>query len=530
MSKRSRPVVDYVESDSDETGDDEESWDPSGVDDESESESESDSEDDLSGDESDSQDLSDSDSDLVEEEFESEADRIRDQLMNAQGYSYTKFETLDRADVLSALRFVRNMGENHHYISTPVATRLGRKLTVKYNLKKLKHIGGVPRAFKRKDTVCTLFALLLEHVFLEKWKHDREKLISSLPGGLGDALSHEQYSADRRNGDIDATPEKKCELIWNEISNDMEALDAERYIKRCVGGAVAFLVKYPEKIDPTLHEYFEVSRGMENSDGRRKFHILGASTRAPLDENKNRLVIPIYSKVADEKPCYICAHVSTDLVMKDLLETCKHEYQDVMEELGHRTFTLVFSSYRSKFGHSPDYTPTLRFVAVPPDYKLPPQTRDSRGMICAIENPTPHQIEVKNPYDGKVNRFEIVVRDAGESAAMAMQVSQYASHLKRQDGLKIAGYIPGFTKKNYTIYRPTSKKVTDKVLEQRKKTLKLKLEKCVQWISQSSEKMKTRFGKTLPWPGSVKAQEFVHASIEARIVLHPYDDETQILN
>jgi hypothetical protein len=529
MSKRSRPVVDYVESDSDETGgDDEEPWDPSDES-ESESDSEDDESDDLSGDESDSQDL-DSDSDLVEEEFESEADRIRDQLMNAQGYSYTKFETLDRADVLRALRFVRNMGENHHCISTPVATRLGRKLTVKYNLKKLKHIGGVPRAFKRKDTVCTLFALLLEHVFLEKWKHDREKLISSLPGGLGDALSHEQYSANRRNGDIDATPEKKCELIWNEISNDMEALDAERYIKRCVGGAVAFLVKYPEKIDPTLHEYFEVSRGMENSDGRRKFRILGASTRAPLDENKNRLVIPIYSKVADEKPCYICAHVSTDLVMKDLLETCKHEYQDVMEELGHRTFTLVFSSYRSKFGHSPDYTPILRFVAVPPDYTLPPQTRDSRGMICAIENPTPRQIEVKNPYDGKVNRFEIVVRDAGESAAMAMQVSQYASHLKRQDGLKIAGYIPGFTKKNYTIYRPTSKKVTDKVLEQRKKTLKLKLEKCVQWISQSSEKMKTRFGKTLPWPGSIKAQEFVHASIEARIVLHPYDDATQILN
>ena len=91
MSKRSRPVVDYVESDSDETGgDDEEPWDPSDES-ESESDSEDDESDDLSGDESDSQDL-DSDSDLVEEEFESEADRIRDQLMNAQGYSYTKFE------------------------------------------------------------------------------------------------------------------------------------------------------------------------------------------------------------------------------------------------------------------------------------------------------------------------------------------------------------------------------------------------------------------------------------------------------
>ena len=529
--KRSRPVVNYVESESDENVDEDFVANDEDTSDEDEDfvANDEDASDEDASDESvcseeeeeeyEEDDLSDSD--LVEEKFETEAERIRDQLMRDQGYYYTTFdETLTRDNVLRALRFVRNMGENHHCISTPVATRLTQKLTAKYHLEKLTEEGGVPIAFKRKDTVCTLFALLLEHV-IQKILNDRAELISSLPGGLSDALS-------ANNIEEDDDDDQKCEQIWNEISTAMEALGPETYIKRCVGGAVAYLVKYPEKIDQNLHKYFDVYRGMENSDGKRQFRILGANTRAPLDEkNNNRLVIPIYSD-ADAKPTYICAHVPIGLKMKDLLETCKRKYPNVKKELGDRTFTVVFSPYASKFGHSPD-DPILRFVTVPPDYKLPTQTRDRRGMICAIEGnpqellePQMKEIRLSLPGRAEVQRFTVVIRDTKEPVPRVLNLlgGDMISYLRLHHGLKITGHIPGFKKKTYVVCRNIT---TERTLKKREETLKNKLEKCVKWIAEYSEDFKNRFGNKLPWPGSVKAQKSFHASIEARIAFYPYN-------
>ena len=96
-------------------------------------------------------------------------------------------------------------------------------LLANYHLDKLKgDRGGIPRAFKCERTVCTLFALLLE----ERFNNDMARLISQLPDGVGDPLSETLNIGD-------ATDDNKCELIWQEISEDMKKLEPERYIKRC---------------------------------------------------------------------------------------------------------------------------------------------------------------------------------------------------------------------------------------------------------------------------------------------------------
>tara|TARA_B100000405_G_scaffold10349_1_gene9043 strand:- start:5023 stop:6876 length:1854 start_codon:yes stop_codon:yes gene_type:complete len=483
------------------------------------------------------------------------AEQIRDLLMKDQGYCYTTFKTLKegREVVLRALRFVRNFNKASAWgelNAGPVAKGLIDKLLANYHLDKLKgDRGGIPRAFKCERTVCTLFALLLERVIPEKLKSVREKLISSkLPSGLGDPLA--EYSETFKNADIEATDDQMCEIIWKEISNDLEELPAERYIKRCVGGAIAYIVKYPDKIDK---KYFNVYRGSEEkSDDKRAFRVLGANTKERPDETKhNRLIIPIYSKVADEKPTYICAHLPIGLEMKDLLETCKIQYPDVMQELGDRTFTLVFSPYEYKFGHSgplwdQHYTPKLRFVTVPPEYQLPPYTRKTdlcRGMICAIEGDQQklledNKIKICLRYSRtNVQEFSVVIRDTEKSIPCTSIDTLYnwacadpnlKRYMRLHLGLKITCRIPGFLGKNldktYVVFRPTTARYSE---QQRYRALKDKLEKCATWFANRAEKCKTR-KSSLPWPGSIKAQGCLHALIETSIALYPYSDRSII--
>jgi len=485
MSKRSRPAPGiYAESDDEsESKDDEPSYEPP-----------------VAGDES--EDLSDDD---LSDDEESIVDSLRDQLMKDKTCEYMTFESLTRAKLLRSLRFVRNFHAHEAGKGFPAIRPvhwLAQKLLQKYDLTKLEEAdkGGIPRAFRCKDLVCTLFACLLVRVIPEKLKSVKGKLISKLPGGLGDPLLEypEIHNIETTNW---------REIIWEEISQDMEQLPAERYIKRCVGGAVVYLHRFEHEIDDEFQQYFEKMPGT-GSSGKRKFHVLGASTKDKTHDN-DRLIIPIYSKVKDEKPTYICAHVPKRLKMKeDLLEMCKNRYEDVKCELGDRTFTLVFSPYRQRFGHW-DQT-LLRFIAVPENYRLPVVPGgfwDSRGMICAIEVDA---VEIVNPHNGEVNHFDIVIRRIVELSrwqglsSTSIYNKLKGAYLERQDGLKMTLHDPRTHSKDFIIYRPSKSKPN---LEQRAKKLKNILKQLSRRISKPK------------W--SEQNQEPFHASVEARITLHP---------
>lgn len=496
MSKRSRPAPGiYAESDDEsESKDDEPSYEPP-----------------VAGDES--EDLSDDEEYDLSDDEESIVDSLRDQLMKDKTCEYLTFESLTREKLLRSLRFVRNFHAHEAGKGFPanwLVYKLAQKLLQNYDLTKLEEAdkGGIPRAFRCKDLVCTLFACLLVRVIPEKLKSVREKLISSkLPSGLSDPLA--EYSETFKNADIEATDDQMCEIIWKEISNDLEELPAERYIKRCVGGAVVYLHRFEHEIGNEFQQYFEKMPGT-GSSGKRKFRVLGASTKDKTHDN-DRLIIPIYSKVKDEKPTYICAHVPKRLKMKeDLLEMCKNRYEDVKRELGNRTFTLVFSPYKRRFGHW-DHT-LLRFIAVPEKYRLPVVPGgfwDSRGMICAIEVPNEADaVEIMNPHNGEVNHFDIVIRRTVEPSRWKRLSPIYkklkGSYLERQDGLKMTLHDPRTHSKDFIIYRPSKSKPN---LEQRDKKLKNMLKELARRISKPK------------W--SEQNQEPFHASVEARITLHP---------
>ena len=472
MSKRSRPAPGiYAESDDEsESEDDEPSYEPPVA-----------------------EDLSDDD---LSDDEESIVDSLRDQLMKDKTCEYMTFESLTREKLLRSLRFVRNFHAHEAEKGFPAIRPLlgtmsiawhnvhclAQKLLQKYDLTKLEEAdkGGIPRAFRCKDLVCTLFASLLVRVIPEKLKSVKGKLISKLPGGLGDPLLEypEIHNIETTNW---------REIIWEEISQDMEQLPAERYIKRCVGGAVVYLHRFEHEIDDEFQPYFEKMPGT-GSNGKRKFRVLGASTIGKTHDN-DRLIIPIYSKVKDEKPTYICAHVPKRLKMKeDLLEMCKNRYEDVKCELGDRTFTLVFSPYRQKFGHW-DQT-LLRFIAVPENYRLPVVPGgfwDSRGMMCAIEVPNEADaVEIVNPHNGEVNHFDIVIRRIVELSrwqrlsSTSIYNKLKGAYLERQDGLKMTLHDSRTHSKDFIIYRPSKSKPN---LEQLAKKLKNILEKLSRWIS-----------------------------------------------
>jgi len=512
MSKRSRPAPGiYAESDDEsESKDDEPSYEPPVAGDESE---------DLSDDD---EEYDDSLRDELMKDIEESIVSLRDQLMKDKTCEYMTFESITREKLLRSLRFVRNFhahGAGKGFPANNLVHLLARKLLEKYDLTKLEEAdnGGIPRAFRCKDLVCTLFACLLVRVIPEKLKSEREKLISSkLPSGLGDPLA--EYSETFKNADIEATDDRMCEIIWKEISQEMEELPTERYIKRCVGGAVVYLHRFEHEIGDKFRQYFEKMLGT-GSSGKRKFRVLGASTKDKTHDN-DRLIIPIYSKVKDQKPTYICAHVPKRLKIKeDLLEMCKDRYEDVKRELDNRTFTLVFSPYKQRFGHW-DHT-LLRFIAVPENYRLPVVPGgfwDRRGMICAIEVSKADAVEIMNPHNGEVNHFDIVIRRTVEPSRWWKRLSPIykklkGAYLERQDGLKMTLHTtswlstdPRTHSKDFIIYRPSKSKPN---IKQRATKLKDKLKQLAERISKPK------------W--SEQNQEHFHASVEARITLHPIE-------
>ena len=226
--------------------------------------------------------LSDSDS---EEDLENiPTAEIRSNWMDEKNKLYLTYEAFTDKDVRDALRFIRNVSDilfqvtetTHPHLfsfdmakpsndklagifdpttfdNTEVVFGLQQKLYKLYDISKLPKSGGIPYAYHRSFTVTFLFATLLAHV-VPKTLRESQNCVKHLPPDIQDPLiEHLDYD--------DSDPEKIIEKIWKHI--EMEKLakeNAERFIKRCVGGAVACLNKFKDNIKEEFEKAFEVRK------------------------------------------------------------------------------------------------------------------------------------------------------------------------------------------------------------------------------------------------------------------------------
>ena len=591
---------------------------------ESEGESESSDEDkDDSSDyvqtESDSDSDSDSDSELVPEEEEDEAGNdeeylsdvlsdsdseedllqnipteIRSNWMDEKNKLYQTFGAFTVTDVKVALRFIRNVSDilfqvtetmHPHLFSfdmakpcydklagifdptmiddTKVVFDLQQKLYKLYDISKLPESGGIPLAYHRSFTVTFLFATLLAHV-VPKSLRETQEMVKHLRPDIQDPL------IERKTFDYDdSSSEQIIEKIWEHI--EMECLakeNAERFIKRCVGGAVACIIKFKNKIKDEFQKAFEVrvrKSGVGATVITKEYRILGASRNAPKSDDESRLLIQMYPKEATQ-PTFIRAHVHKDLEMKDLLETLADKHPDVKRELKDRDFTLVFTTTEGGGFLDPGISATnsehlaMSAVTVPPDYKFPASKR-TLTMVCAVENlevnNRPHECTFFNRHSFRKGleseKLEIHVRSHSSEFNWPQTEARIDSDtsiddlLKKDDGgllrqkcgLSITCYIPCSIRKfkrfrkTYNIYQAPKnpkkdasndelEKINPNKLEKRIESLRTKLTRSLEHVSNLIEtNLPGSTSNVVPYPANDSGQFFIHAFPGAKVMFHP---------
>jgi hypothetical protein len=206
--------------------------------------------------------------------------------------------------------------------------KLANELSKRYDARKLSEHGGIPHAYNCRRVVCELFAAFLIRVIPENVRAQNEQLrrvLVDLPSGVADPM------AERIQPVVSAAD------IWNHIEDDMSSLDAGRYIRRCVGGAVAMLalarkekrmpIWYDRWFEPNHYRRFVRTTG---AGPRHRTHgwSLGASFRAEADGGHRRLTVCMISP-GRRFTARICVHVPLDTPLNDVLDVAREKYADV---------------------------------------------------------------------------------------------------------------------------------------------------------------------------------------------------------
>jgi len=204
--------------------------------------------------------------------------------------------------------------------------KLAETLKQSYHVPKLREHGGIPNAYRCPNAVCTLFACFLVRVIPGNIKARIDAFVDSVPSGVADPL------AERIEQVVSADD------IWKHIEGDMKSLDAGKYIRRCIGGAVAMLTlaRKESRLPPWYTQWFEPNYyrqfAPDTGAGPHRANILGASRNADVDDGHCRLIVRVFPKAGlrrCEETAMICMHVPSKTPLESVLDVARQKYDDV---------------------------------------------------------------------------------------------------------------------------------------------------------------------------------------------------------
>ena len=209
-----------------------------------------------------------------------------------------------------------------------LATRIG----IRYDARKLSEHGGIPHAYRCRRVVCELFAAFLVRVIpgnVRAQNEEQRRVLGDLPPGVADPVAER------------IAPAVSAADIWRHIEDDMNSLDVDRYIRRCIGGAVAMLTLarkeqrmpswYDRWFEPNHYTRFARPTG---AGSHHRTQVLGASRTADVADGNCRLTVyvvdPSRSDWRDGRfPAKICLHAPHDTPLMSVLDVARERYADV---------------------------------------------------------------------------------------------------------------------------------------------------------------------------------------------------------
>lgn len=476
IPRRARVAVDYAESESDASDSESESeaFDPDeGSDDASEDDDYGDddveeSEEDEPVEEDDDILLIDDEDDDVTDPEEWDPESIRQQVMLEFNQAYASFGDFTSQDTRDAFRWIWNIERGERLV--PVAElvsdstlvqehvrALGKELEsamdgpegdyllkatelqerhreflhsgivketlllatdigIRYDARKLSEHGGIPHAYRCRRVVCELFAAFLVRVIPGNVRAQNEEVLGVLPPGVADPV------AERIAPAVSATD------IWRHIKDDMNSLDVDRYIRRCIGGAVAMLTLarrehrmpswYDRWFEPNHYTRFARPTGAGGPHHHRT-QVLGASKTADVADGNCRLTVhvvdPSRSDWRDGRwPARICVHAPHDTPLMSVLDVARERYADVraffsqnggIPQLFFATECWLFL-VRAAIGTVRDWD-TFTFIAV---YDVPEDTHTCEVPFTSLF------LERRYPSDQQIQsislKFETAIRNS----------------------------------------------------------------------------------------------------------------------
>jgi hypothetical protein len=462
-----------------------------------EEESASDEDSDSDDSETDDDDDEDDDEDVISE---MQSDKLRQQIMKDQWLFYTTFNDITHAKVVECLRFIHNaksFGEEYlpPHVDEGDLDFIYNKLLEKYDATKLSEIGGVPRAFMCQQYVCKLFACLLLEI-IPKVIKSKINIIRTLPSSITDPLSQV----------VNADPTK--EAVWAEIEAHMNALDDPvAYIRRCVGGGVAYLITHRDDVPENYLDLFLPQRRRNPSEGPQPRdggpRVLGASLRTPMngDQNKSRIRIQVYPYPTTGDPYYINMLMDTHVEYDTLLERAVEKYEDVRSEMQGRQFTLLWSPY-VYLGHHWNPRDNTPFVRIQKGFTTHgKRVWDTRGICCAVEST--EGLQIHSP-DTSITLGESQIDVSNENEAVEAFMKHIVENATddwwdRKRGLMLR--LDFGVQKYYQVYKGNTKRSLEKTMQ----SLRRKITLAVRCINRRYRKgFKADFTKTKP-------QMFLHA-------------------
>jgi hypothetical protein len=293
-----------------------------------------------------------------------------------------------------------------------LATRIG----IRYDARKLSEHGGIPHAYRCRRVVCELFAAFLVRVIpgnVRAQNEEQRRVLGDLPPGVADPVAER------------IAPAVSAADIWRHIEDDMKSLDVDRYIRRCIGGAVAMLTLarrekrmpswYDRWFQPNHYTRFARTTG---AGSHHRTQVLGASRTADVADGDCRLMVhvinPSRSDWRDGRwPANICVHAPHDTPLMSVLDVARERYADVraffsqnggIPQLFFATECWLFL-VRAAIGTLRDWD-TSTFMAV---YDVPERTHTCEVPFASIF------LERRYPSDQQIQsislKFETAIRN-----------------------------------------------------------------------------------------------------------------------
>lgn len=207
---------------------------------------------------------------------------------------------------------------------------LATDIGIRYDARKLSEHGGIPHAYRCRRVVCELFAAFLVRVIPGNVRAQR-RVLGDLPPGVADPVAER------------IAPAVSAADIWGHIKDDMNSLDVDRYIRRCIGGAVAMLTLarrehrmpswYDRWFEPNHYTRFARPTGAGGPHHHR-IQVLGASRTADVADGNCRLTVYVVDPSRSDVNCgrfpaKICVHAPCDTPLMSVLDVARERYADV---------------------------------------------------------------------------------------------------------------------------------------------------------------------------------------------------------